>query len=112
MDLYWADILKEYQEAYASTTERWTQALLNRLKEPFTPKNWTKPWLIPLLEEVEATVIPVKRVLSLYKKSIADHIFNDIIGDIHLYGDFARTRGRAVRRFHATLDQIVLRDFE
>ena len=66
----------------------------------------------PLLKEIEATVIPFQRILKWCKPSVANLIFDDILGDVHLYGDFARTRGQAVRRFHVTLDQIHIRDYE
>lgn len=38
-------------------------------------------------------------------------MFDDFLGDVHLYGDYARTRGKAVRHFHVILDEIHLRDF-
>lgn len=112
VDLRWADILQSHQPRFSSPVEAWTGALLHRLKPPFTPSNWSKEWLNPLLHEVAATVIPFKRILSWYKPLVANLIFDRILGDVHLYGDYARTRGQAVRRFHATLDQIHLRDYE
>ncbi len=112
VDLRWADILQDHQARFSSRVEAWTGALLHRLKPPFTPSNWSAPWMNPLLKEVEATVVPFKRILKWYKPSVANLIFDDILGDVHLYGDYARTRGQAVRRFHATLDQIHLRDYE
>ncbi|GJL64798.1 MAG: hypothetical protein NPIRA04_34520 [Nitrospirales bacterium] len=112
VDLRWADILQDHQAKFSSRIEAWTGALLNRLELPFTPENWSEPWMKPLLKEIENTVIPFQRILKWYKPAIAKTIFEDLLGDIHLYGDYARTRGQAVRRFHSTLDQIHLRDFE
>ncbi|WP_454062708.1 hypothetical protein [Candidatus Nitrospira salsa] len=112
VDLRWADILQDHQAKFSSRVEAWTGALLNRLELPFTPENWSEPWMKPLLKEVENTVIPFQRILKWYKPAIANLIFDNILGDIHLYGDYTRTRGQAVRRFHSTLDQIHLRDFE
>ncbi len=112
VDFRWADILQDHQDRFSSSAEAWTEALLHRLRPPFTPSNWSAPWMNPLLKEIEATVIPFKRILKWYKPSVANLIFDDILGDVHLYGDYARTRGQAVRRLHATLDQIHLRDYE
>ncbi len=58
VDLRWADILQDHQDRFASSVEAWTGALLHRLKPPFTPSNWSAPWMNPLLKEIEATVIP------------------------------------------------------
>ncbi len=112
VDLRWADILQEHQARFSSPIEAWTEALLHRLQPPFTPPNWSAPWMNPLLQEIKATILPFQRLLKWYKPSVAHLIFDDILGDVHLYGDFARTRGQAVRRFHSTLDQIHLRDYE
>ena len=111
-DLRWADILQDHQAKFSSRVEAWTGALLNRLEPPFTPPRWCAPWMNPLLKEIDATVIPFQRILKKYKPAVAKRIFDDILGDIHLYGDYTRTRGQAVRRFHASLDQIHLRDYE
>ncbi len=112
VDLRWADILQAHQREFSSRVEGWTTALLDRLEPPFTPKNWIPGWMGPFLREVEATIIPFKRILNWYQPVVAKMIFDNILGDVHLYGDYGRTRGQAVRRFHATLDYIHLRDYE
>lgn len=68
-------------------------------------------WASRLLKMLIYTALPVKRILSFYKPLVADLIFNSFLGDVHLYGDYPRTRGQAVRRFHVILDEIVIRDF-
>ena len=55
-------------------------------------------------------VLPVKKILAFKDKKLAEKIFDNVLGDVHLYGDYSRTRGRAVRHFHVILDEIMLRD--
>ena len=113
VDLHWARILQRHQKYYASPVERWAPALLDRFKEEknIAPKGWLPPWAEPLLESMVGTLLPIKRLLALWKPKLAKRIFDDFLGDVHLYGDYARTRGRAVRHFHVILDEIFLRDF-
>ena len=68
-------------------------------------------WAMPLLREVDASVVPAKALMKRVSPELENLVFNRVIGDIHLYGDYARTRGQAVRRFHWVLDEIFLRDY-
>ena len=63
-----------------------------------------------MLDRLIDTALPVKKLLNWYRPEIAKRIFDDFLGDVHLYGDFARTRGKALRHFHVVLDEIHLRD--
>ena len=112
VDLHWQHILSGHQVYYASPVEQWANALLARLKDrKMTPHNWLSPWAFPLLESFVKVVLPVKKILAFKDKKLAEKIFDNVLGDVHLYGDYARTRGRAVRHFHVILDEIMLRDF-
>lgn len=111
VDMRWADILHEHQRVFGSQTKHWTGSLLARLELPFTPRDWSDRWVRPLLEQIEDTLLPIEWLLKWYSPPTAKRIFQDVFGDVHLYGDYARTRGQAVRRFHAQLDQIHLRDY-
>ncbi len=111
VDMRWADILQDHHKEFSSSTKQWTGSLLARLQPPFTPKKWSAPWVLPLLEEIEHTLLPIEGLLKWYSEAIEKTIFQDVIGDIHLYGDYARTRGQAVRRFHTVMDEIHLRDY-
>ena len=113
VDLHWAPILQRHQERYASPVEKWAKTLLDRFKKKknIAPKDWLPPWAEPLLNSLVETLLPIKRLLALWKPKLAKLIFDDFLGDVHLYGDYARTRGRAVRHFHVILDEIFLRDF-
>ena len=112
VDLHWQHILNRHQGRYASPVEMWANSLLARLKDPkITPQNWLSPWAFPLLESFVKVVLPVKKILAFKDKALAEKIFDNVLGDVHLYGDYSRTRGRAVRHFHVILDEIMLRDF-
>lgn len=111
VDMRWADILQSHHGVYGSSTKQWTASLLARLQPPFTKAEVSEPWVMPLLKEMKETLLPVQDLLKWYVPAIEKTVFRDVIGDIHLYGDYTRTRGQAVRRFHAQLDQIHLRDY-
>lgn len=113
VDLHWAHILQRHQERYASPVEKWATALLERIdeKKGVVPEGWIPPWATSLLHSLVDTALPVKRLLAFRYPELAKLIFTDFLGDVHLYGDYARTRGRAVRHFHVILDEIHLRDF-
>lgn len=112
VDLRWADILQEHAKAFSSPPEEWAKSRVQRLSPPFTPINWLPIWAMPLLQEINDSVLPARMLLKKISHALDDLVFNSIIGDVHLYGDYARTRGQAVRRFHWILDEIVLRDYE
>lgn len=111
VDMRWADILQSHHGMYGSTTKQWTASLLARLQPPFTPVESTEEWVMPMLKEIKQTLLPIQGLLKWYAPAVEKSIYQDVIGDIHLYGDYVRTRGQAVRRFHAQLDQIHLRDY-
>ena len=100
VELYWQDILKSHQEKFASTTEEWAKALLERLQDPgITPDDWLPSWAIRMLKSIINVAIPVKSMLALKYTQAVKLIFDDFLGDVHLYGDYARTRGEAVDCF-------------
>ncbi len=111
VDVRWADILQSHQDSFGASTKQWTASLLARLEKPYTPENWSEAWVLPLLKEIEQTLLPIQNLLKRYSHEIETSVFRNVIGDIHLYGDYARTRGQAVRRFHTMLDEIHLRDY-
>ena len=112
VDLSWQYILNRHEEFYASPVDQWAPALLARLTdENMTPKDWPSPWALPLLNSLVKVILPIQSILGFKNPELAKKIFSDILGDVHLYGDYSRTRGRAVRHFHVMLDEIMLRDF-
>ncbi len=112
VELYWQNILQRHQEKFASETEDWVKAMLNRLTDSaITPKEWVPSWGIPMLESIANMAVPLKKMLAFKYASATELIFNGYLGDVHLYGDYARTRGESVRHFHTELDRIIFFDF-
>ena len=112
VELYWQDILQRHQENFASETEDWARALLNRLGDrTITPAEWLPSWAVPMLQSIVNTAVPLKKMLMLKFAPQVKIIFDGFLGDVHLYGDYTRTRGEAVRHFHLELDKIIFNDF-
>ena len=110
VDLHWAHILRDLQKDYASPTEAWAKSLRYRFQST-APESLRRSWQEKLLHQLVETALPMKKILNWYNPGLVNRIYDDFLGDVHLYGDFARTRGRAVRHFHVILDEIHLRDF-
>jgi hypothetical protein len=64
-----------------------------------------------MLKSIVNIAVPLKKMLAFKLSSKVEEIFNGYLGDVHLYGDYARTRGEAVRLFHTELDRIIFFDF-
>ena len=112
VDLHWQHILQRHQALYSSPIEEWVPALLARTEDrKMTPAGWTPEWTLPLLRSIVNVAIPIHQLLAFKYSSLSKTIFDDFLGDVHLYGDYARTRGKAVRHFHVILDEIMLQDF-
>jgi len=112
VEIYWQDILQKNQEHFASSVEQWSKALLNRLNDPeITPKDWLPEWAVPMFSSIVNTAIPLKRMIGFKHNEWVKTIYDEFLGDVHLYGDYTRTRGEAVRHFHAVLDKIIFFDF-
>ncbi len=110
VDLHWQHILQWHLKEYASPVEKWAPAVLERVRT-VAPAGWIPLWAKRLLKSVVDTALPIKKLLSFRYPDVAKLMFDDFLGDVHLYGDYARTRGKAVRHFHVILDEIHLRDF-
>jgi hypothetical protein len=110
VDLRWSQILAEDEEDYACQLKLWTEALREKCKNVL-PAPLQVKWADLLLEQIQDSALTIQAALTYYRPAWAKLIFEDILGDIHLYGDYARTRGKAVRHFHLVLDEIFVRDF-
>lgn len=107
VDLGWAPLLHAHQARYGESTQRWTQHLVRQLEQrPASPA-----WARLVLDVIRHSALQLERVLSLRSRRLATLVFRDFLGDVHLYGDYARTRGRAVRQVHVSLDELIQRDF-
>ncbi len=114
VDMNWADIMSGEFGEVGQATEAWTDTLLDRLemkeiKDKNLPKNhkdMESKWVLPVLYQVEETLIFLKSVLSIKTKKISDMIFDQFLGDVQLYGEYLPIRSKAVRRFHDLMNKI------
>jgi hypothetical protein len=110
VDLRWSQILAEDERDYACQMKQWAEAL--RVKfATIMPQQFRPSWAGPLLQQIEDSALTVKAALTYFQPNLSTLIFDEVLGGIHLYGDYVRTRGKAVRHFHFVLDEICLRDF-
>ena len=110
VDLRWSQILAEDERDYACEMRQWAEALREKFAT-IMPHKFRPSWAGPLLQQIEDSGLTVKAALTYFQPTLSTLIFDNILGGIHLYGDYARTRGKAVRHFHFVLDEICLRDF-
>lgn len=126
VDMNWADIMSGEFGEVGQPTEIWADTLLDRLEmkeirdkkfEKKNPKSTDNAgidarkdaetkWVLPILYQLEETLVFLKGVLSVKTKSIADKIFDSFLGDVQLYGEYLPIRGKAVRRFHGLMNKI------
>lgn len=111
VDVHWADLLKEDFKAVGEAPERWAANLLGRLerKSRHAASAGGRPprWALETLRLLRDTVVLVRRIMALRGwKSYDDLVFNRFLGDAQLYGEYAKTRGRAVRLFHRLISDI------
>jgi len=110
VDLRWSQILAEDEEAYACKVKQWTEALREKFKSVL-PAPLQVKWAGLVLEQIQHSALTVQVAVTYFKPDWAKLIFDEILGNVHLYGDYTRTRGKAVRHFHLVLDEIFVRDF-
>ena len=110
VDLRWSQILAEDEKDYACEMKLWAEALREKFAT-IMPRKFRPSWAGPLLQRIEDSGITIKAALTYFQPALSTLIFDNVLGGIHLYGDYARTRGKAVRHFHFVLDEICLRDF-
>lgn len=113
VDMYWADIMEEDFKDVGQSTGNWAKSLLGRLETKAMPfgdgkfrGNNAEAWILPILYQLEESLIFFNNLLSLRFPFIGDLIFNKFLGDVQLYGEYQQIRGRAVRRFHDLMEKI------
>lgn len=112
VEMYWQDILQRHQKDFASDLEVWSKAMLDRFQDKaITPEGWLPKWAEPMLDSIASVAVPLKKMLAFKFSPQVKYVVNDYLGDVHLYGDYARTRGESVRHFHATLTKLMFYDF-
>ena len=112
VDMHWADIMERDFKSVGQKTGVWAKSLLGRLEmktqdaEGKFRGTKEEAWVLPILYQLEETLIFLDNLLSFRFPFIEDLIFNKFLGDVQLYGEYQQIRGEAVRRFHNLMEKI------
>lgn len=112
IDMYWADILDDYFKISGQSVQAWTDSVLSRLTNSgeYTGKDkQQRAWIMRVLTQVQETALFATKVSALPKVNFADdlnHVLDNVVGDIQIYGENRSVRGEAVARFHNLMEKI------
>ena len=113
VDLWWADILRDANKHAGQDVEDWAKGLLGRLLRKdddakATGKNCARVpfWIRRVLYLLADTLLLVRFAMNFRFKEMKELVFVKYLGDVQVYGEYDRCRGRAVRRFHETMAKI------
>ena len=111
VDLCWADIMQQDYPHVGQKVEDWAKGLVGRLKRKDAfEKEHGKPryprWVLIVVEKLAETLVFIRQLMKFRVKEMEETVFNQFLGDVQLYGEYPRTRGRAVRRFHKLMHLI------
>lgn len=124
VDLCWSDVMQDSVEHVGQDVNVWTKGLVGRLlrkheaakaaaeeaksqqqiraaeaaKVPF--------WIRRILYVLADTLLVVRFAMNFRFKEMKELVFVKFLGDVQLYGEYDRCRGRAVRRFHELLSKV------
>lgn len=110
VDIHWNDLLTRDWPTVGQSPNIWLDGLLgrlirkDRLGAPRVPQ-----WILETLRTLGETVSLIHIIASLRAKDLDDLVFNKYLGDVQLYGEYPRTRGLAVRRFHERMTATLAR---
>ena len=104
VDCWWADVLRRDFPDVGQGPAEWTEGLLARLgaKDGEPPPQWA----LATVREVRELALRVDTVLRTRAQAARRKIFEEFLGDVQIYGEYAHCRGQSVRRFHRLLARI------
>jgi len=104
VDMWWADVLRRDFPDVGQEPATWTEGLLARLGEKGdeAPPAWARA----TVREVRELALRVDTVLRTRAQAVRRRIFEEFLGDVQVYGEYAHCRGQSVRRFHRLLARI------
>jgi hypothetical protein len=111
VDLCWSDIMQQDYPHVGQKVDDWAKGLVGRLKrkdeyEKNNNLDRNPSWVLKIMERLAETLVFARCLLSVRVKKVEDMIYHKFLGDVQLYGEYPRTRGRAVRRFHRLMNLI------
>ena len=114
VDLCWSDIMHDSINHVGQRVDVWARGLLGRLlrkhehamRSPGTAAAHVPFWIRRVLHLLADCLLLVRFAMTFRFKELEDLVFAKFLGDVQLYGEYARCRGGAVRRFHEMLARI------
>ncbi|HEX5138226.1 MAG TPA: hypothetical protein VFY93_14715 [Planctomycetota bacterium] len=109
VDLWWADMLRKDFGDVGQEPGVWTEGLLARLDQKAagaSPEEAPPTWARVTVREVRELALRIDTLLRTKAQALRARIFNDFLGDVQIYGEYAHCRGIAVRRFHRLLARV------
>ena len=113
VDLYWSDVMQESIADVGQDVSVWAKGLLGRLlrkhDDAVSAHNCgarVPLWIRRVLYLLADTLLLVRFAMNFRFKKMKDLVFVKFLGDVQLYGEYSRCRGRAVRRFHEIMAKI------
>ncbi len=103
VELYWADILNENYDLVGQDIATWAPTLMARLENR---KQEQDLWLYKLLEQLQATLLFLDKILAWQAPGVKKLVFEKFLGDVQIYGESPWVRGQAVGRFHNLMDKL------
>ncbi|MFT5913799.1 MAG: hypothetical protein ACI81T_000283, partial [Bacteroidia bacterium] len=113
VDMHWADIMENDFKHVGQKVGEWAKSIIGRLEVKARPDKdgksrvtTSEAWVMPILYQLEETLIFLDNLLSAKFPFVEDLIFNKFLGDVQVYGEYQQIRGKAVRRFHNLMEKI------
>ena len=103
-EVYWSDILTEAGPEALMPVSGWAKVMTARMKrEGSAVPRWALEWLT----HIEKTATLLDRLLAWKEPAKRELFFDKYLGDVQMYGEYAKCSGKAVERFHAHMANIV-----
>ena len=113
VDLCWSDVMQDSVEHVGQDVDLWAKGLLGRLlrkHEAAVKANDSGAqvplWIRRVLYLLADTLLLVRFAMNFRFKEMKELVFVKFLGDVQLYGEYSRCRGRAVRRFHELMARV------
>ena len=113
VDLCWSDLMQDSIKHVGQEADVWAKGLLGRLLRRHEAAEHAKNveaqvplWVRRVLYLLADTLVLVRFAMNFRFKEMKELVFVKFLGDVQLYGEYSRCRGRAVRRFHEIMSKV------